>query len=242
MSELEDPTGTGISPTDINNSGQIVGSSLYGTETHASVWEGGTITDLGTLGGRDSYATGINELGQIAGYSSVEIETTTGLHAWIWDEGVMTDIGTLGGKDSWASAINNAGQIVGTSDTAGDAAMHLFLYSGGAMNDLGTLGGTRADACDINEFGHIVGASRLSGTTDEHAFLYRDGTMLDLNDLVPAGSGWVLECAMGITDTGLIVGYGDAPNGNRHAFLLVPEPATLCLLALGGLGAMWRKR
>jgi probable HAF family extracellular repeat protein len=45
--------------------------------------------------------------------------------------------------------------------------------------------------------------------------------MFDLNDLVPAGSGFVLEEATGINDSGEIVGTGTI-GGATHAFLLVP--------------------
>ncbi len=40
------------------------------------------------------------------------------------------------------------------------------------------------------------------------------------------------------------VGTGFSPSGQRHAFLLtpIPEPATLPLLALGGVVVMVRRR
>jgi uncharacterized membrane protein len=40
----------------------------------AFLYTNGTLTDLGTLGGADSVATGINASGQVVGYST----TTTG--------------------------------------------------------------------------------------------------------------------------------------------------------------------
>jgi probable HAF family extracellular repeat protein len=55
--------------------------------------------------------------------------------------------------------------------------------------------------------------------------------MIDLNNLVDPSTGWVLESADGINDSGQIVGYGVNPSGQTHAFLLTPtpEPSTLCL-------------
>ena len=47
--------------------------------------------------------------------------------------------------------------------------------------------------------------------------------MLDLNDLVPTGSGWVLEFADDINSSGQIVGEGFI-DGEFHAFLLTPVP------------------
>ena len=53
------------------------------------------------------------------------------------------------------------------------------------------------------------------------AFLWRNGEMTDLNTLIPAGTGWILESAAGISDGGQIVGYGTL-SGKRRAFLLTP--------------------
>jgi probable HAF family extracellular repeat protein len=76
----------------INSKGQIVGvSTSAGTNPqfndgpkdgeHAFVWQAGTLTRLPTLGGSQSFASAINERGQIAGSST----TKTGQrHAVMW--------------------------------------------------------------------------------------------------------------------------------------------------------------
>ena len=107
------------------------------------------MTDLGTLGGTYSVATGINNSGQIVGYADTASGQT---HAFLYSGGTMTDLGTLpGGTYSFATGINNNGQIVGYSTTA-SGQTHAFLYSGGQMTDLGTLpGGTNSWATGIND-------------------------------------------------------------------------------------------
>ncbi len=71
--------------------------------------------DLGTSGG-NSTARGINDSGQVVGYS----DTSAGdRRAFLWEDGVMTDLGTLVPTGSgWtlteAHGINDLGQIVGT--------------------------------------------------------------------------------------------------------------------------------
>jgi probable HAF family extracellular repeat protein len=45
--------------------------------------------------------------------------------------------------------------------------------------------------------------------------------MLDLNNLIPSGSGWVLQVANGVNDGGQIVGNGTI-GGQTHGFLLTP--------------------
>jgi probable HAF family extracellular repeat protein/autotransporter-associated beta strand protein len=56
-----------------------------------------------------------------------------------------------------------------------------------------------------------------------HAFVsYSGGAAADLNDLIPAGSGWILNFARGINNAGQIVGFGTS-NGEQHAFLLTPN-------------------
>jgi probable HAF family extracellular repeat protein len=54
----------------INDAGQIAGTSLTAAgETHALLWEAGTMRDLGTTSGTFSEAVAINASGRVAGNS-----------------------------------------------------------------------------------------------------------------------------------------------------------------------------
>ncbi|MCL1473358.1 DUF3466 family protein [Argonema antarcticum] len=246
------PNGGDSRGNDINASGQVVGWANRGhgfgypesndNPGYAVRWTGSSIQSLGTLGGYYSVGTGINDNGQVTGYSATARNAAT--HAFLWTEGVgMTDLGTLGGKNSYASKINNSGQVVGKSQTAnGDERAFLWNESDG-MTDLGTLGGKNSYAWGINKFGLVVGNSD-DANESSRAFLWENDVMTDLNSLIATDSGWELKQARDINDLGQIVGWGSI-NGKTHAFLLtpvsehksVPEPSsTLGLLAFGTFG------
>ena len=211
----------------INDSGQIVGwSSISGTGIvyHAFLYSGGSMQNLGTIGGLESYAYSINNSGQIVGNS----ETSSGATDAFLDSGGGTlsaadDLGTFGGGWSLAKGINNSGQVVGWTVSSDDT-YHTFVHSGtGTLNpatdDRGTIGGFENYPLKINDSGQIVGAVATSNSlATSLAFVDMSGGILTAADELGTFGG-VSSSAIGINDLGQVVGYADTSNGTEHAFL-----------------------
>jgi probable HAF family extracellular repeat protein len=164
---------TATDPVAINAGGQVAGDGRVAPNNrHAFLWQDGTMTDLGTLGGRYCRVTGLNDRGEVVGWSRLKVPAGAAPieHAFLWSKGRMIDLGTLGGKWSRAIAINSQGRVIGSSATrTGES--HAFVWQGGAMTDLGTLGGKGSDASAINNYGQIVGAAAPE-TGAPHAVLW----------------------------------------------------------------------
>jgi probable HAF family extracellular repeat protein len=168
-----------------NDAGHVVGHS-YSSITRsrrAFLWENGTMTSLGSLGGAISVALAINNNDEVVGYSYVPTGET---HPVLWRNGTVTDLGKLPGTDylfSEAVGINNLGQIVGTSSDArvGVAGARSWIWQNGVMTDLGTLpGGTYSAAAAINDAGQIVGYGDSGIPGLNRAWIWQNGSMTAL--------------------------------------------------------------
>jgi probable HAF family extracellular repeat protein len=133
----------------VGGSGSCADSILPGPAVtpHAVLWENGTVTDMGNLGGTvntelrgiGTIALAINNRGQAVGAAALAGNTTG--HAFLWSRelGHMVDLGTIQGDVvSAALAINDRGHVVGPSlDEDGNP--RAFLFKDGAMKDLNSL-------------------------------------------------------------------------------------------------------
>jgi probable HAF family extracellular repeat protein len=173
----------------------------------------GSLHDLGTLGGNDSYGNVINTCGKVAGWAA----TAAGeWHAFYHDGTAMRDLGSFGGTRSFSLAVNNVGQVAGYAYGPGDAWYHAFLYdarSGAPIQDLGTLSDSSV-AQDINDAGQVVGFSRAANG-DVRAFRFDAGTMDGLG--LPTGAQG--SEARAINAAGWTVGYVYYPDNRQIAFL-----------------------
>ncbi len=206
---------------DINNQGQLVGTSPTSGDPesgfpHAVLWDQNGIVDLGALPGAVyslSHAFAINERGQIAGVSSSAIDFGND-HAVIWEGGGIRDLGAPSKGASIAFGINDGGDAVGSSQGY-DAFPRATLWTKGTVTDLGLI--PRAEysvALDINNRGQVVGESGQSSQWT-HAFLWERGVLFDLGTL-PGGRH---SSASGINAAGQVVGSSDDDKGETHAVI-----------------------
>lgn len=233
----------------IDASGRIAGSSftLGAGDDRGFLWDSGVLTDLGTLGGA-TRAQGLNDFGQVVGSSLADLgDGTQATRAFLWRAGVMAGLGVLPGEEyGQALGINRLGEAAGSSwhlTSPGFLADHratLWRDRGATILDLGSTPGpevcvaglpayTSNTARAVNDCRQVVGDARcVSSGAPLAAFLWEDGVMRNLNDLIPAGSGWDLRSARAINNAGQIVGYGIAPDGELHGYLLEPMSPRPC--------------
>jgi len=116
------------SPVAINSRGQVV----LNAGGRVLVWENGVVTPVNSPGNSYSLATGINERGQIVGWS----QSGSGpLHAVLWEQGGMTDLGALAdAEQSSALAISNSGRVTGWSQSASGELRALVWSKSGSPN------------------------------------------------------------------------------------------------------------
>ena len=121
------------------------------------------IEDLGVLpGATASSATGINNAGEVSGYSNDGMFSRTS--AVRWSGGTITGLGQFGCGGE-GSAISDNRTVVGSSNvTCAEIDVHGFVTSPDGLRDIGSLGGgVPTRAFGINSSDRIVGSS-----TDDH--------------------------------------------------------------------------
>jgi probable HAF family extracellular repeat protein len=190
-------------------------------------WRGAHLSTLPLVGGNNGNALGLNNVGQVGGWSEINKHDPTcvkpqvlGLKPVIWKEGKIDKVLPTWRGDSIGAVIdiNDRGDAIGASGRCDQAAAsvplnirHGLLWRDGKMIDLGNLGGRIAtEPIAINKDDQIVGQSDLPGDKKYHAFLW-DGTMKDLGAL----PGDCCSVANWVADDGTVAGYSCLHPGQR---------------------------
>jgi probable HAF family extracellular repeat protein len=218
--------GADLTPFKLNESDQVIGSRRGG----AFLWEKGTLTNLGTLGGSSTTPNAINASGSVVGGSDVAPEKS---HAFLWQAGKLTDLGSTGDLDSTAVGINDSGLVVGfESDHVGDSRVAVE-WRNGKLVTLGTFGAPAAQAVAVNNRGDVLIETQTTAGNPKGGLLLRDGKSLAIPRF---GKGPLV--VIGLDSVGDVIGYGTARRGGRRTFVWRNGHTTL-LPTTDGVGPPW---
>lgn len=202
-----------ISPTAINNNGQIGGQAPLASDPSSVdpfILSNGTLEDLGSFGGScDVYgcrAYAVNSLGDAVGLTA----DGAGSYApFLFSNGTLTELSVNGGTPQ---GINTAGTVVGYFGTPCSSPCGPgFMFSNGTLTIL------PIDAAAINTSGQIAGGAANPSSQPEAAVLQPDGTITFLGFLPGENN----SRAFAINDAGQVTGnaYTTVPQYALHAFL-----------------------
>jgi probable HAF family extracellular repeat protein len=218
--DIDNVSGRQSAANSINNAGQVTGSLSTATcpipvpfpptclgNTHAFLYTGAGLADIGTLGGTYSEGTSINNRGEIAGISTVANGAT---HLFLYTQGHMHDLGTAAGQVFASAALNDRGEILASTAGSGGAGAS-YLYRNHTFIKLPFPGS------GIDNSTEIVG-TKPAATAVSRAYLYFRGISIDLNELVDSSLP-LLTSASGVSNNGKIVVKGL----NGQLYVLTPK-------------------
>ncbi|WP_298232105.1 PEP-CTERM sorting domain-containing protein [uncultured Azohydromonas sp.] len=235
------PEGVFYRPSLLNNAGQVAGYlDDHGTGAEeAFLYSGGTVQRLGTLGGANSQAMGLNQRGEVTGYAF----GADGIpRAFVYRNGRMSEVLRPPGAAVLSSGldINEAGQVLGYSQPADGIGLP-FLSDGRTSRFLDVSGlGASAEGIEarvLNDRGDVLGYFGVGdGSGDIHPFLYRDGraTALPMPPDLPPPSFLTRVYAVDLNNAGQalvnVVETIDLPGDNNDFFSYLYSGGTITRL------------
>ncbi len=187
----------------MNNAGDVVGT-VNGT---AALFKNGTVQYLEQSDGVTSYATAINDKGQIVGTKSSGADQRI---AFLYENGVMTDLNVPRSNYTFGQGINNAGQIIL------DSSLGAYLYQNGSYTKMESPFGPdyHTRAVGINDHGVVIGGYGDWSMTGVGS-VYENGRMRSLGRLPDRWD----TAPSDINNAGQIVGHAHDDGYDPLAFI-----------------------
>lgn len=185
------------------------GSAVAGTNSDnnptAFYWHKGdtTITNLGTLGGTQSYAKALSGDGSTVVGDFYDADQLSQAFVWKRDGGGMVGIGVPDGQtQSFATHVSFDGSVVGGevfNDNASDLRAFRWTAQTG-LTDLGDLGGSETRLQAMNRDGSVLVGYSDDASGSARAFRWANGAIGDLQ-----APGFINSFARGVSDDGAVV-------------------------------------
>lgn len=209
-----------------------------------------TVTDLGTFAGKaNSYAYGINNLGQVVGAAANNPGSEL---AYIWQDGVMTSVAdAISSRRSYALQVNDSGYAVGTYYASGNSARAFSAHEGNLVPSF-TAEGYGYDINNNNQMIAKIGGQTQfkdldTGVLTDLGSLTNATAVNDVGQIVGGGVIWENEVFTSLGNLGVasttakdinalsqVVGFSYYKSGSQHAFLWSASEGITDLGTLGG--------
>lgn len=166
LDALAGMNGTGY---DTSDSGQAAdaANATGDAVAHAFLNSGSRTTDLGTSGGAEGIAYGINDSGQ----SGANTTGDTADRALSYAGGTMSGFGASGGTSGTGHRNSDSGHLAGFAAT-GSAASQSFQRSGGTMTGPATQVGAPSAGYGNDNRGPVMIVASAAGEAGSHVFPY----------------------------------------------------------------------
>ena len=246
----------------MNSAGSILAGNAWisAGNTHAVVWSGGTMTDLGSnLSTRSTRANGVSDDGSLVGGWQDRSDGYRSGAVWVnGAETVLTvggnplaDVNAVSGDGQWAVG-NGGAYAFGQAYMWNRSTGLSFLNSPFDTSMYDTLSATAVSRDGSVVVGYARDTNPLDWGTPDIGWIWTSGTGVEEIGAWATAQGFniggnSLTDPTGISPDGrYIVGYGYAPNGFTTLGWVVstpvPEPATLGVLAIGTLAVLRRRK